>query len=271
MRIRPWIRLAASLTVSLLVLQASPARAALPKVISVCDDGAEWPPYTYYKRSYGVKTDQLIGYSVDYLQRVLERKGMHFKLELIPWVRCMEAVDHGDYDMLLNAANNPERDRTYWVTKPYYALTPVYFYDQDRSKPKVAKAEDLKKLRLCGVHGYSYVSFRLKPTEIDTGANDIARAFLKLKSNRCDAVPERLEIAVGYRALDVVDYTRMNIGYEPVPWLKSVPFSMMVSRHIPYAKELLDLLNEGITEINAHNGARDLAARYMIPGVVPGM
>ena len=41
----------------------------------------------------------------------------------------------------------------------------------------------------------------------------------------------------------------------------------MVSRHTPYAEELLAVLNEGIAEISATDGAKDLAAKYSIPGV----
>jgi len=34
------------------------------KTISICDDGAEWPPYTYYKRVDGKKSKEIIGFSV---------------------------------------------------------------------------------------------------------------------------------------------------------------------------------------------------------------
>jgi hypothetical protein len=52
-------------------------------------------------------------------------------------------------------------------------------------------------------------------------------------------VTERLEIA---------------IAYEAVPGLPPSPFHMMMSRHTPYAEELLAVLNEGITEISAKDG-----------------
>src|SRR5437867_3116882 len=53
----------------LMVAVLAPAAWSAPippdKVIAVCDDGEEWPPYTYYKRSLGIKTDELVGYAQD--------------------------------------------------------------------------------------------------------------------------------------------------------------------------------------------------------------
>lgn len=234
-------------------------------MVSVCSSDAEWPPYTYYQRSGGVITTKLVGYSVDYLQRVLVRQGLHFHVEMVPWVRCMERVGSGEYDMLLNAGINPEREKKYLVTHPYYTLTMVYFYAQARPKPRVDSWRDLTRMRLCGVHGHNYDSFNLQPEQIDTGANDIGQALNKLKAGRCDVVPERLEVVLGYRAIGQIDLARMNIGYAPIPGLKSVPFSMMVSRRVPYARQLLQVLNDGIDNLNAHEGGCDLAARYQIP------
>ena len=258
------------LAAGLLALLAPAAWAApIPpgKVIAVCDGGEEWPPYTYYKRSLGIKTNELVGYAVEYLQRVLARKNLRFSLELIPWKRCMAMVDSGQYDMLLNASNNDERDRTFLVSKPYYALTLVYFYDTAKPQPDIRSPADLKTRHLCGVRGYNYAPFGLAANEIDTEAPSQALTFLKLKKGRCEAVPERLEIAIGYKILGVVDFDKLDIAYEAVPGLSPSPFSMMVSRHTPYAEELLAVLNEGIAEISAKDGASDLAAKYSIPGV----
>jgi hypothetical protein len=48
-------------------------------------------------------------------------------------------------------------------------------------------------------------------------------------------------------------------------------FLLRFRRHTPYAEALLAMLNEGIAEISATDGASDLAAKYSIPGVkLPG-
>jgi polar amino acid transport system substrate-binding protein len=252
-----------------LLMAAGASRAALPSVIGVCDDGAEWPPYTYFKRVNGTKTNTLIGFSVEYLQRVLERKGLHFTLDLIPWKRCMAEVVSGHYAMLLNASLNDERARDYLVTQPYYALTLVYFYDADRPRPAINSAADLRTLHACGVSGYNYVPFGLEPNMIDTDAKDLPQAFLKLKRGHCDVVPERLEVAIGYEAIGELDLKAEGIQYAPVPHLPRSPFYMMVSRNVPYANELLSVLNEGIAAIEGSHEAYDLAAKYGLPQAAP--
>jgi polar amino acid transport system substrate-binding protein len=60
----------------------------------------------------------------------------------------MELVNRGMYDMLTDASYNPARERLYLITKPYYALQLVYFYDKARPKPDVRTSADLKKYRV---------------------------------------------------------------------------------------------------------------------------
>jgi polar amino acid transport system substrate-binding protein len=242
----------------------------VPSVIVVCTAVDEWPPYTYFKRVNGKKTSEVIGYSVDYLLRVLGRKGIHVKIEPIPWKRCMAEVETGEYAITLDSSINEERARTYLFTKPYYGLNWVYFYDANRPKPYVNVPADLRKLRLCGLSGYNYDALDLGPSGIDTGTHDYSTTFEKLKFNRCDAVPEKVEIAIGYKALGIVDFSAQGIAYARIPWLPTTPFHMMVSRNLPYSQALLKLLNEGITEIEAHDGAADLVEKYGLSEIRKG-
>jgi len=249
--------------------QAAPL--APHQVIKVCGQEAEWPPFLYFQRSLGIKTDEVVGYSAEYLKHALAARGLRYSIDMIPWRRCMDEVESGHYDMMTDTSNNAERAAAYLVSKPYYALHLVYFYDEARDKPLVRTAADLKKLRLCGVNGYNYVPFGLDANQVEHGARNLAQAFLKLKRNRCDAVPERLEIALGYKALNVVDFDRLDIGFEAVPALPPVPFHMMVSRKVPYGAELLQLLDAGIEQLGNDAAARAaIDSRYSIPGVSVG-
>jgi len=258
------------LTLTLWAASAAPAQAAplAPhQTIKVCGQDAEWPPYLYFQRSLGIKTEDLVGYSIEYLRTSLARKGLNFTMDMIPWRRCMESVKAGVYDMMTDTSSNAERELTYLVSKPYYAMHLIYFYDKSRSPPVVNRAADLKRLRLCGVNGYNYAPFGIQAGEIEQGAMNLGQSFLKLKRQRCDAVPERLEIALGYKAINVVDFDQLDIGFEYVPGLPPVPFHMMVSRNVPYATELLQVLDEGIEQLNSSGAGRQLASKYSIPGV----
>ncbi|MES2118785.1 MAG: transporter substrate-binding domain-containing protein [Pseudomonadota bacterium] len=268
------MNLATTITpIALLLACAGTAANAAPlapnQAIRVCGQIAEWPPYLYFKRDLQGQTDDVIGYSAELLQMSLERKGLRYTIDMLPWKRCMESVRLGMHDMMTDIANNAERARTYLVSKPYYAQHLVYFYDTARPRPAVATSADLKKLRLCAVNGYTYTAFGLDVAQIDTGAQDLMQSLLKLKNNRCDAVPERLEIALGYQTLGKVDFKVLGIAYGVLPDLSPSPFHMMVSRNVPYAAELLEVLDDGIEYANRSGEAKRLAARYGIadPGL----
>ena len=102
------------------------AYAALPSSIKICDDGDEWPPFSYYQRDDGTKTKQVVGYSVDYIQSILDKQKVAFSLELLPWKRCLADVKEGARAMLLSASRTPEREKDYLISKPYYAMTGIY-------------------------------------------------------------------------------------------------------------------------------------------------
>lgn len=263
----------AHFTIALLLGWAGTGAHATPlapeQVIRVCGQIAEWPPYLYFKRDLGGPTDEVTGYSAEMLQLSLERKSLRHTFDMLPWKRCTESVRLGMHDMMTDLASNPDRIKTYLVSKPYYTQHLVYFYDSARPRPAVETAADLKKLRLCGINGYTYSAFGLNPALMDTGAQDLMQSLLKLKNNRCDAVPERLEIALGYQALGKVDFKVFGIGYGALPDLPPSPFHMMVSRNVPYAAELLDVLNEGIDALGRSGDAKRLAAKYGIadPGL----
>ncbi|MBA5689073.1 substrate-binding periplasmic protein [Rugamonas apoptosis] len=239
------------------------------QVIRVCGQVAEWPPYLYFRRDQGGPTDDVIGYSAEMLQLSLERKGLRYTLDMLPWRRCTESVRLGMHDMMTDLANDPYRAKTYLVSKPYYTQHLVYFFDMSRPRPAIDTAADLKKLRLCAVNGYTYAAFGLNPAQIDTGSQDLMQSLLKLKNNRCDAVPERLEIALGYQALGKIDFKVLGISYGALPDLQPSPFHMMVSRNVPYAAELLEVLDDGIESLGRGGDARRLAAKYGItdPGL----
>ena len=239
------------------------------QVIKVCGQAQEWPPYLFFRREQSAKTAEVVGYSAETLKRSLARKGLSYTIDMIPWRRCMEFVKTGVYDMMTDVSTNENRDRDYLVSQPYYAMHLVYFYDKDRPKPDVQSAADLKKFRVCGVNGYNYAPFGLVPADMDVGSQSLTQSYQKLKLNRCDVMTERLEIALGYKFLEVADFEKQNIGVEPVPNLPLSAFHMMVSRNVSYGNELLKLLNEGIESLKKSGEATGLANKYSIPGVKP--
>ena len=251
----------------LLVLLGSGELSAAPlaqdQVIKVCAQSAEWPPFMYTDKA---SNNKLSGYTIDFLQHSLIERGLRYTIDLVPWKRCMELTQRGIYDMMTDASNSAERAQNYLVSKPYYQQQLVYFYDKERPRPAIHAAADLNKVRLCGMAGYNYSGFGLKPEEVEMGSQNLAQTFQKLKHDRCDAVPERLEVTLGYRAQGVVDFEKLNIGVGYLPDLPRSTFHLMVSRNVVYGPALLEVLDEGIDKLNGNGVAQELAVKYGVPG-----
>lgn len=222
--------------------------AEIPATLKVCDDIQEWPPYIYFKRIAGEKTKEIQGASVDYLKKILDKKGISFSVELIPWEQCLADLKIGKYDLLLNASFNAERNRSFLVTHAYYSLTPVYFYNKARPRPQIEKIKDLKKYKLCGVKGYNYRSFWLEPDDFYVREESVPEALQRLQKNDCQVLPERLESVLGYKQLGKIDISEMGIDYVRAPEVEPITFHIMVSRSPSYAKELFLFLNQHVKE-----------------------
>ena len=236
----------------------------LPKEIQICDNGNEWPPFTFYKRVDGKTTPELTGYSVEYIQTILKKAGLKPTITMLPWLRCQSMVTIGKYLMLLNASENAERARDYLVSKPYYAAQGIYFYSASRPKPRIQTARDLLLRHTCGQMGYNYVSYGIRNEEIDTGTTTLPMTLEKLKLGNCDVVLARKEIAAGHVWINGIDYTKdKNFGWGIMDGMKPSEFHMMVSKQTPYAQALIELINKGIDEMTGSGEVKKLEQKYL--------
>ena len=139
----------------LLLGNAGSVRAGQP--LSICDDGAGWPPYTFVDPK---NPDHIIGASKDLIFGILERAGYAPHIALLPWKRCLAQVESGHTAMLLNASFSPERAEKFLMTKPYYSLHSVLFYRTSKypSPPNLTTVEDMKSYRHRGFACHNYTN-----------------------------------------------------------------------------------------------------------------
>lgn len=245
------------------------AHAAIPEQINICDDAAEWPPFTYLERVDGNKTAKIIGFSVDYLKLILDKHQLRFKLSLVPWKRCLVDVKNSqsggnDFAMILNAARSPDRERDYLISKPYYELTGIYFYSKNRPEPKIESMADLKKYPSCGQVGYTYQNFGLQENEIKARSVGLVAAMKIMEDGGCDIVLSQLEVVAGERAIGKSDFLNMpGLGYKKVPGMPGTAFHMLVGRNLSYSGELLSLLNQGLEESKSSKAVEALRKKYL--------
>lgn len=235
-------------------------------VIKICDDGAEWPPYSYFDRSQGRKSDQVIGYSVDVIEAIFSKHELKFTVELLPWARCQEKVAAGDdYQLALNASYNLERDRTYHLLAPYYSMSNYYFYSL-KNHPNgldIDSVQDLKKYSVCGISGYNYATYNLSDSEVDQGTKDFPALISKLHKGRCDLFVEKYEILAGFAAIGVPFLSDKALGKAPIPGMASTPFYMMLSRNYRHKAKLKKILDNGLDEMKKSGQLQEILNRYI--------
>ncbi|HYX33892.1 MAG TPA: hypothetical protein VE954_12320 [Oligoflexus sp.] len=113
----------------------APLRAEVPKVLRVCGDSDEWPPFTYFERSLGKKTNVVAGYNADFLSTLLAGSGRTAVVTLLPWKRCLDRAVRGDFDIVLDGAKTAVREKDFVFPESHYHLTPVVLYRKNWASP----------------------------------------------------------------------------------------------------------------------------------------
>ncbi|WP_235603139.1 substrate-binding periplasmic protein [Piscirickettsia litoralis] len=244
------------------------ARSLEGQTIRVCDDGAEWPPYTYFLRENGVKTDKVVGFSVDVVNSILEGE---YKAKVIyklpPWKRCLRELAQGRYDLAMNSSYNKERAKTYTLTLPYYKVTPSYIffkgdYPNNDDGPDIKKSSDFSKYIVCGLRGYNYEDFNMDVSIINSNASTFKQAFAKLRYKRCNLILARIEILRGFKFLDQ-DYLTGAFGYRQNPGSEASQFTMLISKESPYHDQLKSALDQGIQKLKDTGKLKKMLNRYL--------
>ncbi|MET1079491.1 MAG: transporter substrate-binding domain-containing protein [Pseudomonas sp.] len=235
------------------------AHADAEPLVRICDDAAEWPPYSYYLREQGQKTDRLSGYSVDVITRILNKHSIPFQIVLLPWKRCLAYLEQGDkYLMALSASKNPERETLYLFSTPYYKTHYYLFYSKARNPTgmNVSSQADLNHYRLGGIHGYAYTALG----EVDKTRMIRTAGYLELvkmlHAGRVDLFAEDYEVVVGMTAIGAYDFLGdPRLGMVPLAGVADNQFHMIFTRKNPRGQALQRLVN---TELQAMQDSGEL-------------
>jgi polar amino acid transport system substrate-binding protein len=235
--------------------------------ISICDDDAEWPPYTYNVRAAdGNKTPDITGYSVELIRTIFDKKGIKNEIKLMPWARCVEELKTGkSYQMALNASYNADRAKVYNLSSKTYTMTNYYFYSKKHHPEGIAIKElaDLKKYKVCGVNGYNYEPYGFKKGDMDQGAHDIGVLVSKIHEGRCDLFLEKYEVLKGFGAVGQNFFANTDFAASPVPGMAGTEFYMMMSKGYEQAEALKKAVNDGIAEMQASGELDKLLKKYI--------
>jgi polar amino acid transport system substrate-binding protein len=248
-------------------VHAAPQLLQEGSLIDICDDAAEFPPYTYYKREGTRKTDTVAGMTYDIAAAILARHKVKFRIQLVPWKRCEEGVKVGMYAMALNATLNADRAAALYMVGPHAEMRNYYFYSREHHPEglDIRNTADLRKYRVCGVYGYAYEApYDLPVGFMDKGALDYESLVTKVLVNRCDLFLEGLEIMDGFRLIGrpFMDDPRLTGKPMPLAGNPTASFYFMISRKHPLGRALADLFTRELEQMKKSGELKSIRERY---------
>ncbi len=244
-----------------LLVAHGPARAEVPRQLRVCADSNDFAPFTYTGRR---GTD---GYNVDYLKAMLTPEERTAVITRLPWIRCLAMAADGQFDVVLDAVKVASRAAEFVYPQAHYKLTPIILFRKGFKLPAIKVAADLRQLKQCQVLGWDY-SLAGIPQDNDgvTKPATQAAAITMLRAGRCDIMVYDLELIPG---VQLGPQQRSELDFIHLPWLANAELHMMVSRAVPYAEELVNLINRGVERLEKSGEATRLLARHVGRTSVP--
>ncbi|BBE31486.1 hypothetical protein OSSY52_16270 [Tepiditoga spiralis] len=234
-------------------------------VINITDDGAEWPPYIYYERINGEKTNKITGFTVEVIKKIFEAENIKYTITLLPWKRALKEVEIGKkYQMILNASYNEDRAKKFYFSKPFYYTHPYYFYNK-KLHPNgldIKKLNDFKNYRINGVLGYNYELYGLNKKNVDTTAKNFLGAIKQIQANYYDLFPEAFEVLYGYFILNDLDFEKEQIGYKPIQWLKPTTFYAIFTKN-SFGLELKKIFDKGLEKLKESGEYDKILDKYI--------
>ncbi|OHX15235.1 hypothetical protein BI343_02455 [Chromobacterium amazonense] len=236
-------------------------------LLHICDDGDEWPPYTYYLRYNHQATAEITGYSVDVITAILNKHHIPFQINLLPWKRCLASIENAEtYLMALSASKNPEREKQFLFSRPYYQTHYYVFYSKIKYPDgvNVAGQADLGRYRLGGIKGYAYSALTAVNKDAMVRTADYPTLGRALLADRFDLFAEDYEVLVG---LDRLGSTNIisdpKIGHKPLPGMPGNAFHMIFTRKNPRGTQLQQLVNQELQQMQDSGELDKLLIKYV--------
>lgn len=232
--------------------------------IRFCGDGSGWPPYTYMDRH---EPGIVKGYDVDVIHEIFDPLGIQVEIHFPSWKQCLERTADGyAFQVALSASFEQSRTQSYIYTRSYYETQQSYFYSRERftTPPVINSVEDLHRLgHVCGRYSYNYEGAgQLKNADMIRAAKSYSALVARTLNGDCTFFIGRPSVLHGFRLVGENLIDPDLIGHAPVPGANTDNFYMLVSKNSPYAKELKQVLDDGIKRLEETGRLAEILQKY---------
>ena len=241
-----------------MALMAMAASGALAETITIVAD--EWPPFNAEPNS-GAE-----GYMVDVARAAFEPRGISVVYRTVPWKRAITDTRNGVYTGVIGASRTDAEGFVFPAEE--LARNYLAFYVKRGIPWRFQGLESIQKITLGVIGGYDYRVWlntyidanRRNPDRVQvmTGDMPLERNLKKLLTGRIDVVVDT-EAAIRWVAkrMGVLDEIEVA-GYGDEPAYCYIAFSPS----LPESRTYAEILSEGIAELRANGGLREILDRY---------
>ncbi len=226
-------------------------------ILRACGGDSSWPPMSYVSN----KDNSVQGLSVEVLKGALTSQP---SVRLRPWARCLaEAENVQGSDIVMSSFKTTEREQKFYFSRPYFSLTPSYFYSRKTfAAPPINALQDLRRYKVCALHGAATAYTGLKNTEIESGATNYISLIRKIDRGHCDIVVDMEEVFYGFAHLGLIPFSATDYQILPLPNTEPYPLHFAVSKNHPLAKQIIDQIDKGILQMQKSGKLKQLHDRF---------
>lgn len=119
-----------------------------------------WPPFRIGNPD---QPETISGIDIDLLDKIAPRLGVTYRIQRLPWARCLEFMRSGQADMITGLAHTPERaEFIRYSAIPYHTVSPAFFVQTGTGR-RIRTYRDLLPFSI----GYSLKSAYFEPFDSD--------------------------------------------------------------------------------------------------------
>jgi len=194
---------------------------------------------------------QPYGYSIDVLNLIAERTGLHIKyVNGYSWQEMVDQFKAGELDILHSLTRSPEREKYGLFSQPYFRFK--FHFITRKDGPEIRYAEDIVGKVVALGRGWAHVRY------LETYYPDIIIHLVDSYEEMLEAVSNG-DADVTISDIESFQYTTRKLHIRNLKasgWFKeydngqSRKYRFMVQREAP---ELLSILNKGLATLTAHD------------------
>ena len=216
-----------------------------------------WPPYTDEPGSNP-------GFMTEVAEAIFTAKGYQIDYQLMPWTRCIDAVQKGTYDAVLGT--DPSESPDFVYPAEALGLNQNGFYVKKGSSWKYTGGDSFKQIRIGVIDGYGYFpeldsyieTYKGNKLFMATGDDALPKLLKMLKAGRLDAIIENISVMAVTLPAEKLSGEIISAGDVE---LKDEIF-MAFSPAKDSSKKYSQIFDEGISELRKSGKLQEILSRY---------